>query len=47
MLCHYGGLARTRFLILGTENLTTHSYIKKPGSLTISIIKKAKSEDAF
>lgn len=38
-------LARTRFLILGLHNFRADSYIKKPLSKTIILIKKAKLED--
>lgn len=34
---------RTRLLVLGAENPTAHSYIKKPPSKAINLIKKAEN----
>lgn len=47
VLCYCEGLATTRFLVLGLENLTVHSDIKRLLSKTTSLINKTKLEGTF
>lgn len=40
--CHGDGLVWTRFLVPGVENPITHSFIEKPLSKVIGLVKQVK-----